>query len=633
MQQVFFRMTKTRTQFGRSQWLVRAVTKCLLLALLLTFGATFAAGQAVGVRWDLGAPGGSGVTTVTAGSGYPPIFATPNAGLILCGYPAVGYPCTNTVTTYTDLTLATSCLSNAQIVLQGTNSCVATSDAEGNLGVNLAAGGTYTYNLVVNGVTYPSSGAYVVTIGVAGTASTPVTTPVSCPTSTTFQITSTNQAFAVSLTGNCSASAVTAVAAIIPPALVIFQITEPSGGGDTFSWPSNVIGGCPIATGSNAVTVQAFSWNGTNAIAIGSCNQGTGTQVATIFDATVGFECDNSFGTAGYFLESTGSGCAWAPALNTLTLANASSTGTTLNKLTKLTGTATAVTAATTDTNGIIGITVAGAGTSGKATISQAGEVFCAFDGATTANDWVIPSTTVAGDCEDSSLAPPSLPPPDTQLIGQVLSTNLGAGTYAIDLYGPGLNQPPVTGSGSTRVLQANPTLAGWNCAITSKTTTYTLLASDCNVQASASGGSFTITIPHAIVGNYWKITRTDSTAHVLTIAGDSGNVNGQASITVAPYSSLICHADGTNSWCLTSPGANPLFTQSDSLPSSGTGTFTFTFPIPYSTAPICLCTPLSSGSGGAGSCNLAGAATTTACTINVGDSAVGVYILAVGMP
>ena len=188
-------------------------------------------------------------------------------------------------------------------------------------------------------------------------------------------------------------------------------------------------------------------------------------------------------------------------------------------------------------------------------------------------------------------------------------------------------------GSSQTAVLNGDPTLAGWNCAITSKTTTYSLLASDCNVQGSASGGSFTITIPHAIVGNYWKITRTDSTAHVLTIAGDSGNVNGQASITVAPYSSLVCHADGTNSWCLTSPGANPLFTQSDSLPSSGTGTFTFTFPIPYSTAPICLCTPLSSGSGGTGSCNLAGSATTTACTINVGDSAVGVYILAVGMP
>lgn len=118
--------------------------------------------HAQGVRWDLGTPGSAGVTTVTAGSGYPPIFAVPNVTLNFCAHPANAVPCTNYVTTYTDLTLGTACATNAQVVLQGTTSCVATGDAGGNLGVNLATGGTYDYTLTVSGVT---SGPYVVSVG------------------------------------------------------------------------------------------------------------------------------------------------------------------------------------------------------------------------------------------------------------------------------------------------------------------------------------------------------------------------------------------------------------------------------------------------------------------------------------
>jgi len=106
---------------------------------------------------------------------------------------------------------------------------------------------------------------------------------------------------------------------------------------------------------------------------------------------------------------------------------NASSTGTTLNKLAKLTGSpSTAVRIATTDTTAAIGVVVGGAGTTGNAQIVMTGTTSCVFDGATTAGDYVQASTTVAGDCHDTGGAYPT----NNQVVGRVLSTNGGSGTY-----------------------------------------------------------------------------------------------------------------------------------------------------------------------------------------------------------
>ena len=119
----------------------------------------------------------------------------------------------------------------------------------------------------------------------------------------------------------------------------------------------------------------------------------------------------------------------------TITIANAGSTGTTVNTLTKLTGApSTAVIAATTDTGGIIGITTSGAGTTGSATIQLSGSASCVFDGATTAGDYVQISSTTAGNCHDTGLAQPSYPLTG-QVIGIVLSTNGAGGTYTMDLF------------------------------------------------------------------------------------------------------------------------------------------------------------------------------------------------------
>ena len=119
---------------------------------------------------------------------------------------------------------------------------------------------------------------------------------------------------------------------------------------------------------------------------------------------------------------------------------NLSTTGTTLNTLTKLAntgGAAAVVIASIGDMGGVIGITSAGAGTTGNATIITGGDgVACAFDGGTVSGDYVQISTTVAGNCHDSGIAPPAFPF-NGQVVGRTTSNNSGAGTYTILLFGP----------------------------------------------------------------------------------------------------------------------------------------------------------------------------------------------------
>lgn len=113
---------------------------------------------------------------------------------------------------------------------------------------------------------------------------------------------------------------------------------------------------------------------------------------------------------------------------------NASATGTLLNKVAKLTGSpSAAVVTSVTDTGGALGIVVAGAGTTGSAQIALAGQANCIFDGATTAGHYIQISAKTAGDCHDAGNAFPGI----GQVLGRVLSTNAGAGTYAVSVFGP----------------------------------------------------------------------------------------------------------------------------------------------------------------------------------------------------
>src|SRR5262249_59695575 len=87
---------------------------------------------------------------------------------------------------------------------------------------------------------------------------------------------------------------------------------------------------------------------------------------------------------------------------------------------------------ATSDTAGAAGVVVGGAGTSGSAQIARIGTASCVFDGATTAGDYVLISSTVNGDCHDAGA---TFPTSGGQILGRVLSTNAAGGTYAMVLY------------------------------------------------------------------------------------------------------------------------------------------------------------------------------------------------------
>lgn len=128
-------------------------------------------------------------------------------------------------------------------------------------------------------------------------------------------------------------------------------------------------------------------------------------------------------------------------------IVNATITGTLTNGLVKLTGApSTAVSTAITDTGGVVGVCVANCGTTGSAVIQTTGVVPCVFDGGTTASDYVVISPSAVGNCRDTSSA--TFPNSGTlsaggQLVGRVLTTNGGAGTYAISLFGPEIRSIP----------------------------------------------------------------------------------------------------------------------------------------------------------------------------------------------
>jgi hypothetical protein len=115
-------------------------------------------------------------------------------------------------------------------------------------------------------------------------------------------------------------------------------------------------------------------------------------------------------------------------------IANASP-GTSANKLAKLNGAPSQATiTGAGDTSDAEGVVVSGAGTTGNAVIARVGIASLVFDAATTAGHYVQQSASVAGDGTDAGATCPT----SGQVIGRVLSTNGGAGTYAVLLFGTG---------------------------------------------------------------------------------------------------------------------------------------------------------------------------------------------------
>jgi hypothetical protein len=168
--------------------------------------------------------------------------------------------------------------------------------------------------------------------------------------------------------------------------------------------------------------------------------------------------------------------------VQTIQLANDTSTGTTAHKLAKLTAAGKVVITATTDSSGVIGIVAAGAGTVGNADIAQVGQEACIFDNGTTAGDYVQISSSSGGECHDSGSSLPA----SGQVVGRVLSTNGSAGTYLVVLFMPSVSGSG--GGGSVSSVQAadgsTTPIYGWSGGpITgSGTLTQTLLSQSANM-------------------------------------------------------------------------------------------------------------------------------------------------------
>ena len=330
---------------------------------------------------------------------------------------------TTPLATYTDYTGNT--LNQNPVILS----------AGGSANIWMQAGATYAFRIKSSGGTHCASGQTLYTVNGIGGGISIQTTAVPFSGTPTFNVTGQNQLFTITLLGNATSQPLNATG-ILSPGIVFFQITQDGAGGHTFTWPANVIGGAPIGLAAGQVTTQEFVWNGVNATAVGPAVTGTGPLLSGGSLSLSGSQYINSFQGASTKLATTAG--TWStnvdlcsnstfdtvPCTSNVLITNAGSTGTTLNTLTKLTGApSTAVVAATTDVGGVLGITTAGAGTTGIALIQQQGLASCVFDGPTTAGDLVGISSTIAGNCHDTGVAPPNVPS-SGQIVGQVVSGN-----------------------------------------------------------------------------------------------------------------------------------------------------------------------------------------------------------------
>lgn len=207
---------------------------------------------------------------------------------------------------------------------------------------------------------------------------------------------------------------------------------------------------------------------------------------------------------------------------------NEASTGTTQYSIAKLTGSGTAVIATTLDTAGLVGIVKYSAGKTGSAGIVQVGQTPCTFDGPTTANDYVIESVTVNGDCSDAGAVLPTV-----QNVGRVLTSNAGAGLYQVLVSASGGVAPPSSIGGS---------IANTQIAVGSGVNT----VSGSSALTSAGGG-ITSTVASQTTINFTVINTTSGDTGTLGMTNAGGLRLGQAS--------SFFQADASGNLTMTSTG------------------------------------------------------------------------------
>jgi hypothetical protein len=216
-------------------------------------------------------------------------------------------------------------------------------------------------------------------------------------------------------------------------------------------------------------------------------------------------------------------------------LPNASS-GTTCNKLVAVNSSGQAIASS----GGVIGIAASGCGTSGSVTVTTQGLASCVFASGVTNGDFIGGDPANAGDCYD----PPSgtgqssyiaLLNAGIQVIGQVLASNAGGGTYQIVLYPniqaqtPTLN-PTAHGSSYTLTSADKNNLTRFNC----------IAACTATLNASAS------------TGDVYRILSTGSVTPTVALGTAQFN-GGSTAPALIPFAVLELRFDGSSYWA-TSP-------------------------------------------------------------------------------
>lgn len=182
--------------------------------------------------------------------------------------------------------------------------------------------------------------------------------------------------------------------------LMVYDTALTSGAG---GW--RIIGGVPSSGGGGGTVDSVTCSDGV------TCSPTTGAVLVSVTSDVVRTTGNNSpaLGATGY---------------TTITLPNAGTTGTTLN-YTAINSAGTALIAGSSQASGVLGCVVAGAGTTGSATIAVSGNVPCTFSNSRTVGNWVVPSST-DGQVADAGATRPT----SGQVLGTVKDTSgPGAGT------------------------------------------------------------------------------------------------------------------------------------------------------------------------------------------------------------
>lgn len=197
------------------------------------------------------------------------------------------------------------------------------------------------------------------------------------------------------------------LASLLTTSLVVAQDTavyERADGGGGGSTAADITSGTTTITGGTD-TALCFDDGG-----VINCNDAGGTFNKTTDRIRAAGGVNASAG--GYIVE----------------IANDGSTGTVANKLVTLTATGAAIRTSTTDTDGIVGVCVDSCGTTGSAKVLLVGKASCDFDSATTADHFVGNDGSTNGDCTDLGATITGT----AAVVGQVMTTNGGAGTYDV---------------------------------------------------------------------------------------------------------------------------------------------------------------------------------------------------------